>query len=322
MIRTRTIQGELLTVAAKLKREETKVDLVMCSPPYEDARLYGELGFKVRGQDWVDWAVPRFMACLERCNGLVVWVIEGKTRKYRWSATPALLMADLHRRGVCLRKPPAFKRVGVPGSGSFDWLRNDYEFLVCATNGGRLPWSDNTAMGHPPKWAPGGAMANRLTNGTRVNQWGKTVGDGQPTSKARKADGTRDTRKRPSHRVLKVCGNSRRSNGETARGGYDMPSIANPGNVIECLVGGGVMGSRLAHENEAPFPEKLAEFVIRSFCPPGGRVWDPFSGSGTTAAVALRHGRNAIASDIRASQIDLTVRRIAEVRAELSRRSA
>jgi DNA modification methylase len=75
------------------------------------------------------------------------------------------------------------------------------------------------------------------------------------------------------------------------------------------------MGSRLAHQNEAPFPEALAEFFIRSFCPPGGVVFDPFCGSGTTAAVALRHGRNAIACDIRESQIELTCRRIVEVRA-------
>ena len=27
---------------------------------------------------------------------------------------------------------------------------------------GKLPWSDNTACGHPPKWAPGGEMSHRL----------------------------------------------------------------------------------------------------------------------------------------------------------------
>lgn len=298
--RTRTIQGELLTVAERLKRDAVKVDLVMCSPPYEDARLYGELGFKVRGQDWVDWAVPRFMACLERCNGLVVWVIEGKTRQYRWSATPALLMADLHRRGVCLRKPPVYARVGIPGSGgsrkrhaanggSADWLRNDYEFCLCATaRGGRLPWADALAMGHDPKFPPGGAPSHRLPSGARVNKG------------TRRREGT-------GRREMQI---------------YIPPDRSNPGNVIRCHGGGGHMGSRLCHENEAPYPEKLAEFFIRSFCPPGGRVWDPFSGSGTTAAVALRHGRNAIASDIRASQIDLTSRRIAEVRAEIERKSA
>lgn len=74
------------------------------------------------------------------------------------------------------------------------------------------------------------------------------------------------------------------------------------------------MGSSLAHENEAPFPESLADFFIRSFCPPGGIVMDPFSGSGTTAAAAIKSGRNYIAMDIRESQVDLTNRRCEEAR--------
>jgi len=66
----------------------------------------------------------------------------------------------------------------------------------------------------------------------------------------------------------------------------------------------------LAHENEAPFPEKLAEFMVRSFCPPNGIVLDPFAGSGTTCAVAKKWGRKYIGIDIRQSQVDLTNRRI------------
>ena len=125
---------------------ERSVDLVMCSPPYEAARTYG-IDFKLRGRDWVDWAVVRFQECQRVCKGLVAWVIEGQTRKFRWSATPALFMADLHRAGVHLRKPPIFHRVGIPGSGGPDWLRNDYEWIVTASSPGKLPWSDNTAMG-------------------------------------------------------------------------------------------------------------------------------------------------------------------------------
>src|SRR2546422_5909083 len=109
--------------------------------------------------------------CRRVCKGLVACVIEGKTRDFRYSATPILLAADLHRAGFHLRKPPIFHRVGIPGSGGPDWLRNDYEFLIFTTRGGKLPWSDNTVMGHPPKWAPGGEMSHRLSDGTRRNQW-------------------------------------------------------------------------------------------------------------------------------------------------------
>jgi hypothetical protein len=78
----------------------------------------------------------------------------------------------------------------------------------------------------------------------------------------------------------------------TARGRqqqvYAPPTVANPGNVVpqlytaqqvaerlgqptdvvDCVVGGGRMGSDLASDNEAPFPEQLAAFFMAPR-PPG-----------------------------------------------------
>ena len=286
--------------------DDNSVDLVFTSPPYEDARTYG-IDFKLKGQLWVDWAAERFIECVRVSRGLVAWVVEGKTKQFRWTATPALLMADLHRAGVKLRKPPAFYRIGIPGSGGPDWLRNDYEFIVCASKG-KLPWSDNTACGHPPKWAPGGEMSHRLSDGTCVNQWGESI---KHPCGPRKQDGSRGTYERPSHKIATKQGSPMRKNGEREQQEYLPPTKANPGNVIKCKVGGGLMGSKLAHENEAPFPEALAEKFILSFCPPDGIVADPFSGSGTSAAVAYKQNRHYIAIDIRESQVELTRKRLA-----------
>lgn len=296
---------------------DKSVDLVFASPPYEAARTYG-IDYRLRGQDWVDWCVDRFIECYRVCRGLVAWVVEGQTRKFQYSAVPALLMADLHRAGVKLRKPPVFQRVGIPGSGGPDWLRNDWEWIVCASHG-KLPWSDNTAMGHPPKWAPGGEMSHRLSDGTRRNQWGHS---GTGSKSARSVNGEHTTAERPSHIKLSkseklLIGAKRhtKNNGdEMLEQVYLPPILANPGNVISCKVGGGLMGSRLCHENEAPFPESLAEFFIRSFCPVGGIVLDPFCGSGTTLAVADRCGRKWIGIEIRQSQIDLSWQRISELK--------
>lgn len=535
-------RGDSLAVLRSLP--DKSVDLVFTSPPYENCRSYGELKFHIRGQEWVDWCVERFMECLRVCKGLVAWNVEGQTRKYRYSAAPLLLMADLHRRGVHLRKPPIFKRVGIPGSGGPDWLRNDYEFIVCGTSGGKLPWSDNTAMGHPPKWAPGGEMSHRLADGSRRDKWGSTghasSGEGRKTNglhKTRrdkrivekmaagakmhtksKPDGTdaiqcyapltlanpgniiellltlpelidilidyeqathtttdkvlrdlreadrssslrewfygvclqvqattflqhsmrgpavqeresaiaevRDVRqvdrqaegrvdsRAPSPEVLfsqmprasdgssgrpqtrraspsgsedsetpEASGSVRTVRADQSAGsppsgrGRDEQQPVKPaspvlvvpsqepqdrrlqsdrmwrsplcfgilqqalptlqevwrsvdssfrnreasesGNIVHCKVGGGQMGSPLAHLNEAPFPTSFCEFFIRSFCPPGGVVLDPFCGSGTTIKVALCCNRKAIGIDIRDSQIDLTARRLKEVQREL-----
>lgn len=86
---------------------------------------------------------------------------------------------------------------------------------------------------------------------------------------------------------------------------YNDPDIANPGNVISGLVGKGHLGWEDAHENEAPFPQWLAEFFVSCFCPIGGKVFDGFSGSGTTVAAAVKLGRSGVGMDIRQSQVEL-----------------
>jgi len=48
----------------------------------------------------------------------------------------------------------------------------------------------------------------------------------------------------------------------------------------------------------ATFPPDLIEPCVLAGCPVGGTVLDPFGGSGTTAGVALRHGRNAIRCEL------------------------
>jgi hypothetical protein len=312
---------------------EDSVDLLFCSPPYQDARIYHEKGQKTgiaRGPDeWVAWMLEVCEAASRVCCGLCACVVEGRTKAYRYSCTPFLLLADLHRRGFNLRKPPIYRRVGIPGSGGPDWLRNDYEPIICFTRKGKLPWSDPVACGHPPLYGPGGEMSNRTQTGRRVNQWGGTETSGGN----RRQDGSRQRTGSPSHEFdteyddpeqtlipgaeAPSAEPSRNFTITRERAGmhsqtqpYAPPVLANPGNVIDAIVGGGTMGSALCHENEAPFPESLAEFFVLTFCPPGGIVCDPFVGSGTTAAVALRNGRRAIACDLRQSQVELSCKRI------------
>lgn len=106
----------------------------------------------------------------------------------------------------------------------------------------------------------------------------------------------------------------RTANGQR-RDGNDYPKgkLARPRDVFRVTVGGGHLGSKLAHENEAPYPEKLVEPFVKCLTAAGDIVFDPFSGSGTTIAVAEKLGRRWIGCDIRESQIELGGRRLAEV---------
>lgn len=238
-----------------LDYEDGVFDLVFCSPPYESQRTYGEVGFSLEGDDWVQWAADCFMECLRVCNGLVAWVCEGRQQDFSYSYTPFLLGAELQRRGAKLRKPVVYARQGIPGSGGTDWLRNDWEPIICATKNGKLPWFDISETGTKPVQNKERAATNRHKNGTRKELV------------------------------------------------YFDPEYANPGNIIEGRVGAGQMGWKDATQNEAPFPEWLAEFFIKTFCPPGGCVLDPFSGSGTTVAMAIKNGRSGVGIDLRESQV-------------------
>ena len=105
----------------------------------------------------------------------------------------------------------------------------------------------------------------------------------------------------------------RNAKGERTRGSdYPQSKLARPRDVVRFTVGGGHLGHPLAHENEAPFPLKLAEHFIAPLCPAGGRVLDPFAGSGTTAHAAANLGRHAWISDVRESQARLAFTRLAD----------
>jgi DNA modification methylase len=62
----------------------------------------------------------------------------------------------------------------------------------------------------------------------------------------------------------------------------------------------------------ATYPAELIEPCILAGCPVGGTVLDPFGGSGTTAHVAVEHGRNAILCELNPEYIKLINKRIAE----------
>lgn len=260
--------------ASKLPLTDRSVDLVFGSPPYCDARTYGINAQRGAGA-WIDWMQGVTREACRVSRGLVLWVVGGVTRDHcYWPACEGLLYRWWEQGGQCWR-PAYWHRWGIPGSGGKQWLRSNIEYVMAFKGSeGPIPWADNLANGRPCKYPTGGQMSYRNAEGRRTNE-----------------------------RVGKRLSRSR-----------GRPETANPGNLIDGIpVGGGRMGHDLAHENEAPFPLKLAEWFIRGWCPPGGTVCDPFSGSGTTAHAAHNLGRNAQCYDIRLNQVFLGRKRMREV---------
>src|SRR5262245_62254509 len=141
------------------------LSLCLTSPPYEAARTYS-VGFKLQGQDWVDWLCPILVEACRATAGLVLLNAAGQVRNYSYAPVVEWLVADLTRKHgiVCGPAPYAYFRFGVPGSGGKHYHRRDWEPCYAFALPDRLPlaWSDNTVMGHPPRWGLGGEMSNRL----------------------------------------------------------------------------------------------------------------------------------------------------------------
>lgn len=66
----------------------------------------------------------------------------------------------------------------------------------------------------------------------------------------------------------------------------------------------------------ATYPPELIEPCILAGCPKGGTVLDPFGGSGTTAEVAIKNGRNAILCELNPKYVELIHNRVGQISEE------
>lgn len=284
--------------------------------------------------------------CVRVSKGLVLINCAGVTRDWCYQPGPEGLLYEWWKRGGRCWRPAFWHRVGIPGSGGKQWLRADVEYVLAFTKCEKmLPWADNTANGHPPKRNPGGDMSYRTADGERVNGWhAQFAGGNGSRGQGRKQNGEKCPKDRlvtGKKKAVRRCTRGKSGGDTIQEDAYLPPVLANPGVKVDlhetrdemierwlatvesstCIddikVGGGLMGAPEAHENEAPFPLKLAQWFIRGWCPPGGKVLDPFSGSGTTVHAAMTIGRVGIGCDLRFSQCELGRRRCRNVQVEM-----
>lgn len=78
----------------------------------------------------------------------------------------------------------------------------------------------------------------------------------------------------------------------------------------------GVTGAS-TRQHPAPYPESLAQRLIRMFSFVGDTVLDPFSGTGTTSVAAIACGRNSIGYEIDEQYVDFARHRISEITGQL-----
>lgn len=105
---------------------------------------------------------------------------------------------------------------------------------------------------------------------------------------------------------------------ERKPGGYRKPTLAT--RVLSVIsdenhkmwfqsIWTGVTGAS-TKDHPAPYPEQLAERLIRMFSFVGDTVLDPFMGTGTTAVSAAKWGRNSISVEIDSHYFEMAERRV------------
>ena len=73
-------------------------------------------------------------------------------------------------------------------------------------------------------------------------------------------------------------------------------------------------GKKIHAEHGAVFPEELVYTILKNFSDEGDVVYDPFMGTGSTAVVAAKMGRNFIGSELSSEYIKAAENRISDVK--------
>ena len=240
-------------------------DLVLTSPPYCDARTYGA---DVSWDDSDYAALGDAVWQALRPGGHALINVDAPVREWRKGYGtergfhPWRLMLDWAER-VGFRVPDRLAFGRQGLPGAYGGrFRNDWEPLLWFQRPGGSPWMDRASIA---------ADTGRISVGKLAH--------------ARTKAGTASVRRRTGWAA---------ENGKVHRGTY-----WNTGRG-----GGGQTGAPdlEADNHPARWPYKLAEDIVRCFCPPDGLACDPFLGAGTSAVAALEHGRRFIGGDLLSRQ--------------------
>ena len=257
-----------------LKRlPESSVDLFFMSPPYADARSYS----KIHPGRYVKWFLPFARLMLAAVSDTGSFVLNIKNR--------------------------------VANSGPLRGQRHPYVYeLVLALQDMGWRWIE-TYVWAKPNAIPGRFGPRPKDSFEYVYHFAKgpkPYFDLDAVRVPYKADVAEIERRRKdtNGRRNTEAGFGRDRAKTYSRGGAD------PGNVISASqIYNQFKGP--AGQHTAVMPEGLAEFFVKSMCPPGGLVLDPFAGSGTTIVVANREGRRAAGIELHESYAALACARIA-----------
>lgn len=276
------ICGDCVSVLRNI--DDDSVSLVVTSPPYADQRDYGVDGTKIKADDYVEWFMPKAQEIYRilKPNGSFVLNINDKVVDgFQHLFVFRLVLALCDSIGFHLVRDYIWHNPATPPNvysrGTHGRTKKSHEYCFWFSKGDT--WTFNMdPIRRPYKDGMSKLIDSEHCSGHRVT--------------------------RPSTHNFD-CGKPWRNHGGADPG--TVLSIANTGSrgvFMDLCKEKGVL-------HPARFPEKLVEFFILAGSNEGDVVLDPFSGSGTTAVVAARHGRQWIGVDASSAFCDLAEARLA-----------
>ena len=260
------------------------VDLVLTSPPYADQRDYGNTDSSIDPDDYVKWFLPKAKQIykLLKDDGSFILnindkVVDGFQHLYVFE----LVLKLCNQVGFHLVRDYIWHNTATPPNvysrGGYGRTKKSHEYCFWFSK------SDNWHFDLDPIRKP-------YSKGMKKYLEGKGKGD-------------RNQNIRPSTHNFN-CEKVWANNGGSDPGSViDIANTSSNDTFIKLCREKGI-----AHP--ARFPEKLAEFFILSGSEEGDVVLDPFSGSGTTAVVAIKNNRRWIGIDANPDYCELAAARI------------
>ena len=276
------IEGDCVEVMRRIPA--ASVDLVITSPPYADQRDYGIALASVAPDDYVDWFLPKaaqIYRVLKPTGSFVLNINDKVVNGFQHLYVFELVLRLCNDIGFHLVRDYIWYNPATPPNvysrGGYGRTKKSHEYCFWFSKG-----SDWTFELDP--------IRKPYSKGMQKYLQGKGKGD-------------RHQNTRPSTHNFN-CGKV-----WVDKGGSDPGSVIELGNTSSndrfikmCKEKG------IAHP--ARFPEKLADFFILSGSNEGDIILDPFAGSGTAAASALKNNRRWIGIDISADYCSLATERI------------
>lgn len=300
------VTGDALKTLQRIS--DNYIDCCVTSPPYLGLRDYGaegQIGLESSLEEYTRRLVEVFREVRRtlRPDG-TLWLNLGDTYSGSKAGTkeipaknlmgiPWRIALALQEDGWYLRQDIVWYKPNTMPESVKDRFTKSHEYIFLLTKQPKY-YFDGEAVKEPAvgfdNRPPAGSRGAKTPNARRRKGNARTFRGGGAYTNGRTYDNSAEVERSSSGNVENTTG---------LRNRRDVWSVA-------------TQGYSKAHF--ATFPEKLIEPCILAGCRPGGVVLDPFLGSGTTAAVAAKNGREYIGIELNPEYAELAKKRVEEVR--------